>query len=76
MHIPRPSLRWSKLHFKQVLKINSDIVHGSHFRKQQTGVNKEPAVFLLRIFSIWKMNGNSWLNFEIHLERQLFIVIS
>lgn len=76
MHIPRPDLGYSSLHFKQVLEINSNVIHESHFKKQQIQVDKEPSVFLLRIFSIWKMNGNPWGNFENHLKRELLIVIS
>lgn len=73
---PGPSLGNSSLRCKQVLEINSNVIHESHSKKQQIQVDKESNVFLLRIFSIWKMNGNPWGNFENHLERELLIVIS
>lgn len=76
MPIPRPDLGYSNLHFKQVLEINSNVIHESHFKKHQIRVGKEPNMFLLRIFSIWKMNGNPWVNFENRLERNLLIVTS
>ena len=38
--------------FNQVLEINSNVIHESHFKEQQLRVDKEPNVFLLRIFSI------------------------
>lgn len=58
-----------------MLEINSDVVHGSHFKKQQVNVGSEP-VFHLRIFSVWKMNGNPRVNFKNLLKRELLIVIS